>query len=498
MAHTHSTQDDFLVSGTPDRRSSPSYSPTGSLESLQLLLQAPELSVIPDGEVTLEAAHLLSHVVDPSSDGDEEEEGLLDGASKPHRQRSWNPKRWFEKASPWHELNLIFVTLTQASIPGGYWFLLATSVTDGLFGGVYNNRIATAGAVLHANRVFSMYMGFLFIGMTVGPTFGSFMVRMTQDLLTPFYIALVAHCFLAFYMWFIIPESLSPALMRQHRDKHSLERLKSLLTLFRPLGVFLPRRRDADEHRPGRDWNLTLLAIAYAITTSYISLSQFKSQYAIAVFGWTAEDLGYWLSLIGGSRALYLIIILPFLTKFLRSKEMSRTVSPNLTDSAPNAERRSRSSSQVRHTADAAQGGVKAYNTAQLDVRIARVSVFIEVVSFGVIILSMGPQSWTLGSVVGSFGAGLQPSLQSLALFLTGGQENGKLFGALAVVSALGGQVVGPAVFGAIYVSTVGSFPKAIFLAAITGSIIAFTAVSLIRLPVREIRVVSERQDEEA
>ena len=38
---------------------------------------------------------------------------------------------------------------------------------------------------------------------------------------------------------------------------------------------------------------------------------QFKFQYASYVFGWSSEELGYWLSVIGVMRAIHLIVVLP-------------------------------------------------------------------------------------------------------------------------------------------------------------------------------------------
>lgn len=44
-------------------------------------------------------------------------------------------------------------------------------------------------------------------------------------------------------------------------------------------------------------------------------------------------------------------------------------------------------------------------------------------------------------------------------------------------------SIVGPAVFGAIWMSTVATFPKAIFVTSTAAMVVAFMAIMLIRLP---------------
>jgi len=78
------------------------------------------------------------------------------------------------------------------------------------------------------------------------------------------------------------------------------------------------------------------------------------------------------------------------------------------------------------------------------------------------------------------FGSGVMPTVQSLALCIlrsrslanvsAGGTEVdvgiGRLFGALAVLQAVGQMIIGPMLFGLVYSTTVGTYPKAIFATA--------------------------------
>lgn len=367
------------------------------------------------------------------------------------------------------EGNLILVTLMQSRLPGDYWFLTASSVIDGFLGGMW-----TASAAAHAYlsdctepharaRAFSLYTGTLFIGIALGPTLGSLLVRVTGDLLTPFYIALVGHILAVLYMWLVIPESLSEEDMARNREKREIilqeqaealrqsrrsgswrERLWALrffLTPFEPVMLFWPRKREVGRPGRGREWNLTLIAIAYGIMLSFVSLSAFKAQYAIAVFGWTAEELGYWLTLVGIARAFHLVVILPIITRMLKPKvsgivlrspapgspllRASDEPSPLVDRPTEALEQQSRPSSPEPEF-PVPDGQLPPHVAAKFDVKIARVSLLVELISSLVICLSVGPKSWTMGSTMQSFGSGFAPSIQSLSLFLTPPGENGK------------------------------------------------------------------------
>ncbi|KAG9040367.1 hypothetical protein FS837_000736 [Tulasnella sp. UAMH 9824] len=423
------------------------------------------------------------------------------------------------------EANLILVTQMRSSLPGDYWFLAASSVVDGFLGGMW-----TASAAAHAYlsdctdpharaRTFSMYTGTLFIGIALGPTLGSLLIRVTGDLLTPFYLALAGHILATLYMWLVLPESLSAEDMARNRQKREiilqeqaealrqsrrsgswrdkLLAFKFLLTPFEPVLLFWPRKREVGQPGRGRDWNLTLIATAYGIMLSFVALSAFKTQYAIAVFGWTAEELGYWLTLVGVARAFHLVVILPILTRLLKPKAsgivlrspmpgsplLRASDEPSSLDPPTEALERTSRPTSPEPEFPVPDGQLPPHVAAKFDVKIARVSLVVELISDLVICLSVGPKSWTMGSTMQSFGSGFAPSIQSLSLFLTPPGENGKLFGSLAVVSALGGQVIGPAVFGSVFVATVGSFPKAIFIVATAGVVLASVALSLVQLP---------------
>jgi hypothetical protein len=78
--------------------------------------------------------------------------------------------------------------------------------------------------------------------------------------------------------------------------------------------------------------------------------------------------------------------------------------------------------------------------TLAFDFGIARISLVIEAISYALVPFAPGGLAYTGITMVGAFGAGFGPAMQSVALGLytaRGGSETGKLFGALSVVQSL-------------------------------------------------------------
>lgn len=82
----------------------------------------------------------------------------------------------------------------------------------------------------------------------------------------------------------------------------------------------------------------------------------------------------------------------------------------------------------------------KEAHTPAFDLGLARVSLAIEIIGYA--FMGLAPVGWMfmLFGVVGSFGTGFSPAVQSVTLSLyasRGGTEIGRLYGALSVIQAL-------------------------------------------------------------
>ncbi|KZP31830.1 MFS general substrate transporter [Athelia psychrophila] len=389
----------------------------------------------------------------------------------------------------YNDLNFLGVALFASKIPGGYWLLLVGPVVEGIMGGMTSGVAAMHAYVSDTtepaarSRTFSLFLGLLFIGIAAGPTLGALIIRASGSVLSVFFVASAMHFLYAFVVWVVLPESRGARLMRASKVLHAAElaglkaarhggraqgllvRAKAAFAFLSPLLLLLPRRVPGGaRRRAGRDWSLTLVAAAYGLVQAIMGAMSYKFQYALAKFAWTSEDIGYYLTLIGVTRAAYLMLVLPLTIKLFGPKSAAPIA---LAAHTPNTD-----TPDGTNTPDeAAQPQPKATpakpHSAQFDLNLTRFATFIDLVSYVLMGLADSALPFTAFTLLGSMGTGFAPGIQAVALALyarRGETETGKLFGALSVVNALCAQIIGPALFGFTYIRTVAIFPATIFM----------------------------------
>jgi hypothetical protein len=200
------------------------------------------------------------------------------------------------------------------------------------------------------------------------------------------------------------------------------------------------------------------------------------------MYGWTSQQLGYWLSTVGGLRALHLILILPAAIKFLHPNARTNREGRGASINSPTLSPRPRG---LPHD-------------PAFDLVIARVSLLLELCQYFIATIATNVTVWISATVIGSFGGGFSPSIQALAVELfnrretiihgdeRAGENYGQLFGALGVIQALCSQMLGPVLFGTVFVTTVKVYPKGIFVTAGVIVIAGLIFLSLIRVNQRE------------
>ncbi|CAK5264919.1 unnamed protein product [Mycena citricolor] len=390
--------------------------------------------------------------------------------------------------------DFVFLAVTKhfQTIPGGYWFLMVGPVLEGLLGG-----FTTGSAASHAyiaditppserSRVFSTFLGLVFTGLSAGPTAGGLLIKYTHNTLSVFYLTAAIHALYAFMTWFLLPESLSAAQMQAsalqkkereaalaRRERTLLFRVERMFAFLQPLAVFFPERVPG---KRGRDWNLMLLAAGYGLAISIMGSMSFKTQYLIATFHWTSENIGYLLTITGASRAFFLAILLPLLIKALKRTFYRQTETHSETEPLLRKEER------------------KPEHSPRFDLSLARVSMCIEMAGYIGLPFATTGTMYTVFMVVSSFGGGFGPAVQSTAMELYArkrglqgtpahGEGTGRLFGAMSVLQALCASILSPAIYGLVYMKTVATFPKAIFFVSIASLLLALLCVCCVRLP---------------
>ncbi|KAI0364325.1 MFS general substrate transporter [Pilatotrama ljubarskyi] len=389
----------------------------------------------------------------------------------------------------------------------GHKLLIFSPIIEGLLGGWVTLQAATSAYVSDCTsdgsraRIFSRFTGMFYFGFAVGPMIGAFLIRHpfipifspavgvhngAPTVTSVFYVAATASFVNLFLALFLFPESLEKKKAKAAATQSSSSVLgqadsvtpseigkRSAITRFlSPLALFLPKTVEMPDGRKRRDWNMTLLAIVLFGHLLSLGVFQVKYIYAEHVYSWGAEQLSYYISFMGFSRAVHLLFILPFLIAMFKPKPKPSQTSA-LSDRQPK--------NPVKPTPAALAKEMR------FDLSLIRGSLFVDLLSHSLVMLSPADASPALfvgATALSSFGAGLVPATNSLALCIMqarGEDDAGKLFGAFSVLQAVGQMILGPILFGFIFVETVAKFPKAIFSVAAGILIVAIAILCLLR-----------------
>ncbi|KAJ7067798.1 major facilitator superfamily domain-containing protein [Mycena amicta] len=442
------------------------------------------------------------------------------------------------------------VSFILSSSPGSplaahaHKLLLLAPAFEGFFGG-WSTLQSTASAYISdctssgsRASVFSRFAGVEFLGFSAGPILGAWLIRHpiplfsdstnsgAQTVISVFWVAAIGSFINFCLSAFILPESVS----KEKRERvntpqevviaaiESIPKADSgILTPFvpsfvktylSPLRTFFPVKIPVSgTNKVRRDWSLTLLMCALFGYMLSAGLYQIKYLYGSHVYSWTPEQLSYYISFMGGGRALFLLVAFPLVISTFKPKSILPTPPPTANGV------KIKPKPTKEHLA----------REIKFDLRLAKISLCIDIVANSAIVLAPAPSYtmhahaidgasdaqfrssqalFVMASWTASWGAGLIPAIRSLALSIMQsrallaaadgvepqGVDTGKLFGALAILQAIGQMILGPPLFALIYSSTVATFPKAVFCTAIGILFLALSATLLVRSPLAKVK----------
>ena len=149
------------------------------------------------------------------------------------------------------------------------------------------------------------------------------------------------------------------------------------------------------------------------------------------------------------------------------------------------------------------------------DLGVARIALILDITAFLLFPTARHPLVFTAYSMIGCMGTAFSPAIQSVGMGLytqQGGTETGKLFGALSVMSALwfvypprfhiyvpdlrfhSSQILGPALFGLVFMRTIATNPTGIFYLAAAAVTFSFICVALVRIP-KEDELIRDEEE---
>ncbi|KAI0084119.1 MFS general substrate transporter [Irpex rosettiformis] len=429
----------------------------------------------------------------------------------------------------------------------GNVLLVVAPTIEGLLGGWSTLQGATSAYISDCTsdgsraQVFSRFTGVFYLGFSVGPALGAYLIRHPlfqspstssgsldgpPPVTSAFYVAAMASFVNLLLVLFIFPESL-----RKKKTKGGLqysavpcttagsENLETSLVkrFFGPLALLAPKKAPRLDGGYSRDWSLTILSTSFFLYLLAMGIFQIKYLYAEHVYHWTAEQLSYYITFVGGIRAVQLLFIMPYIISTCKPKPKQKepqSVSSSVAVHHSGSPKQ-HGSVVFAHAKDAKPSLGRLKKEMSFDVLLLRLSLLIDFFSHTLVSLSPADagQALFVGfTALSSLGSGVQPGVNSLALCIlqmraqASGQSGngegdggvGRLFGALASLQAVGQMILGPLMFGVIYSSTVANFPKAIFVTAACTLFTALILLSFLR-PDVALRVKRRvRQDDES
>ncbi|PQE31538.1 tetracycline-efflux transporter protein [Rutstroemia sp. NJR-2017a WRK4] len=363
------------------------------------------------------------------------------------------------------------ITILAGKVPDmvPYQWLLAGAVFDGLCGsftaGMALTHAYAADCTPPSKRAvsFAYFHACLFGGIAIGPLMAAAILKLSDDLVLVFYVALGIHAFFIAFLVFIVPESLTQKRQVRAREKYALETqgqtwLQALTRTnpLAPLKILWPSKREASTHVRT---NLLLLAtvdtIIFGVAIGAMTVVIYYSGFQ---FGWDTADTAFYISTVNIARVFALVGLLPLFNYLMRTRPRARQ----------------------RRESGVALPLERNVGADSIDLAVIRVSVLLEIAGFLGFTLARQGYLFVCAGVLASMGGVGSPTLQSALTKHVPRDHVGQLLGATGLLHALA-RVVCPLVFNLIYALTVGTFRQTVFV-VLTGCFgLAFTLSWFIR-----------------
>lgn len=298
---------------------------------------------------------------------------------------------------------------------------------------------------------------------------------------------------------------------RRKKMVGTIKRLGKKTTAFlAPLGIFLPKLVEEDENGDGdgeirlggrvrREWNMTVMGMGMFLMSMLYGILLTKTQYSFYAYGWTSAQLGPYMSAVAFLRSFILIVLVPVITKYVKSRLNQSHIAPKSAeheaedggstittstssqDSLSSQPMSTHNSSHVPPSSSSPVSGDA--HTSHLDLFTIRLCLFLEFVPWFILSFGSSESAFIILTALATFGSPSTPAANSLALsLLPDPSQSGRLFGALSVVHALGATLVSPLMFGMLFASTVEYYAAAVFAlaaACVGGALVCMLCVRI-------------------
>ncbi|KAK9387864.1 major facilitator superfamily domain-containing protein [Lipomyces mesembrius] len=341
------------------------------------------------------------------------------------------------------EIMLILIARSN-SIYSYRWIPLAF-IVEGLTGSVAALQLTcqayASDCTPPARRafVFGLFRACFFGGSAFGPAIGAFIIGVTGNLLSVFYMAMALQVTFMLYVLLFLPESLSRDPRAQEEEelhessplaRGTLRDKIKRINIFSSLRVLWPN----DGTRPVIKKNIAILAtIEMMIAGCQTNSMTLILLYAEFVYGWSSITANYVVSFNGIGRALALLVILPMIMGAIRwfHPRPQTEVGASVTDKF-----------------------------------VIQFSIVCEMASFAGMCIARNSVFFAVFALIGSFGAIGSPTTMSTLTKHVPSDKVGAILGSVAWLQSIW-TLFTPILFSSIYAYTVGVYTQAAFVTII-------------------------------
>ncbi|OZJ06831.1 hypothetical protein BZG36_00064 [Bifiguratus adelaidae] len=346
----------------------------------------------------------------------------------------------------------------------GIYLLFLGPVAKGLLGGgqamsgIMHSYVSDCTDAATRSIWFGRFYGMMYLGIAIGPSLGSYLIKQFGSVLVLIYIAFVADLVFLLYVSFVLPES-NERVRRQQKGlyvEHTEERPVSpgpktfwqKINIFAAFGIFF-RVQSEQASR----YTLPVLALVHFLVMLVFMPPTLL--YAMLKFQWTAYEGGLFTSFTSLARLIVLLGILPVLVRrFKKPKHIPERdvfVPDNLehegNDDAQYAEMIDRKTKR-RHI--------------RFDAWTMRAGYFLDALAFVGYGIAPNVPTFCLAGALQAFAILSAPSSRALFTNFVPAHKVGELMGSLGALDAFAG-ILSPIILNTMYAATVSTIPQLVF-----------------------------------
>ncbi len=338
------------------------------------------------------------------------------------------------------------------------YYLILLSFIEGLSGGMSlslamsNSYVADCLLPKDRSKFFGRMIAVMLLGIGLGPLIGGYIIKLTGTPFGSIYFAISCNILYLILLSLIVPESLTKNSKKRAKSIHFLkiERKRRLseiqiinniklnwieyfkqLNFIEPLGIFFWNNKKLKSTRSKYNM-LMLVFMEISFTSCTMGISSVLLIYITYAFQWNSSQTSFFISTLGISKGIALLILLPIILRIL--KKIYKIDSINLD---------------------------------MIDITMMRIGIIVEL--FGNIGLFLSKKGIQFLIVIAcmALSTTISPALQSALIKHTPSHKIGELQGALALLTNIT-STLAPAIFLYIYSLTVKTNPRIFFLVLVS------------------------------